>query len=223
MQTLLLLLAIAQPVPPAPPVIPPSMLVISGPSIVVEHNLARYYIDGAPNAGWFVYPPGSGSTYEPGDGSLIFTAAPNPGGVPAIYQLTAAVGSIGGKTTFLTKAVTVNPDPGKTPPVPPVVNKKLAIAIFDPTTLTSLSQGHVAIYQSPTIASRLASANVTWLQYDADDVIPTKGGSHPILNTSWGSAAKSVGLPALVKVNGSAISAVPLPASEADLLSLATR
>lgn len=97
----------------------------------------------------------------------------------------------------------------------------LAIAIFDPSTLTSLPAGQIAIYQSSTIAPSLASQGVTWLQYHSTDVIPAAGGtSVPIMQTKWGTAALQVGLPAYVTSNNGVVSAIPLPQSQAAIVSL---
>jgi hypothetical protein len=95
----------------------------------------------------------------------------------------------------------------------------MAIAIFDPMTLTSLPAGQASIYQSATIGPALQSQGIQWLQYHSTDVLPTHGGtSASILATKWGSQAMAAGLPALVTSAGGIVNAVPLPANEGMIL-----
>jgi hypothetical protein len=95
------------------------------------------------------------------------------------------------------------------------------MAIFDPTSLTSLPAGQVGIYQSTTLASSLQSNGVTWLQYQLGDQIPAKGGSASLSSTTWGQAASQCGLPALVQSNNGVVSAIPLPQTQAQIVQMA--
>jgi hypothetical protein len=98
------------------------------------------------------------------------------------------------------------------------------IAVFDPAGLTSLPAGQVAIYQSQTIIASLAAQGVIWSQYSIGDVIPgTTSDSVPFGQTTWGSRAASVGLPALVTVAHGVASAVVLPANEATIVGMAAQ
>lgn len=195
--------------PPTPPPVPtpapsPVQLVISGPKTFPEHTLAQYTVPGANGVGWLVLPVGSGSTVIiSSSNTLVFTAPPGS------YQILAAT-SQNGNIIFLTLAVTVTPDSS--------TNKPLAIAVFDPSTLTSLPAGQAAIYTSTTISSSLSAQGVTWLQYSVGDVVPTLKGGSPFISTRWGTLAQSAGLPALVLSNNGTVSAGPLPQTEAAII-----
>jgi hypothetical protein len=91
----------------------------------------------------------------------------------------------------------------------------MAIAIFDPMSLTGLPAGQAAIYQSQTIGPALQAQGIQWLQYHSTDVLPTHGGSSAsILATKWGTQAMMAGLPALVTSSNGTVNAIPLPANE---------
>ncbi len=135
-------------------------------------------------------------------------------GPPGSYDVIAFVVD-SGQPLILEASVTITPAEQAKP---------LMIAIWDPSTLTSLSAGQVAIYQSTTIAATLsASGGTTWLSYSISDVIPTKGGSSPMSQTTYGSRALAIGLPALVTVSNGVTNAIPLPQTEAEIVGMARR
>jgi len=190
------------PTPPLPvPILIPS---IKGPSTFAEGTLANYSVPGYSNVAYKTYPPVSGSSFLTSDGVFIFTASPGS------YYIEAAGADKDNKIFFLDLAVTVT---SSADPIGP-----LAIAIFDPATLTSLPAGQVGIYESQTIASSLYTNGVIWLSYGSLDVIPTKTGSSPLSKTTWGSQALQIGLPALVTSINGAVTAVPLPQTEAAII-----
>jgi hypothetical protein len=126
-------------------------------------------------------------------------------------QGTYPVTAVAVTSTGLAKAsitLTINP-----------IERPKMIAVFDPSTLTSLPAGQVAIYQSTTIAASLAAQGVVWGQYSIGDVVPSKNSdSAPFASTTWGAAAVKIGLPALVKSSSGVVSAVPLPPTEAAIV-----
>jgi len=133
-------------------------------------------------------------------------------GKPGAYQLTV-VGTTPSGLAKATSSLVINP-----------LEKPRMIAVFDPTALTSLPAGQVAIYQSTTIIASLAAQGVIWSQYSIGDVIPgTTSDSVPFSQTTWGSKAQGVGLPALVTCSSGVISAVVLPANEATIVGMAAQ
>jgi hypothetical protein len=187
------------PVPPAPPIPPtPTSLAISGPSSVAVYELAKFTVTGGTvtSVAWDVTPPASTDVV----GQQLDVT-----GKPQDYVVTAFVAS-NGQLSILKANFTIE------------APKILAIAIFDPSTLTSLPAGQAAIYQSSTLADSLRLQGVTYLQYQMGDTVQNKGGSIPLSQTTWGQQAVAAGLPALVTQVGGTISAVPLPASQAEIL-----
>jgi hypothetical protein len=186
------------PTPPNPPPSAPTSLV--GATTVPENGLVQLTVSPSPTSvAWLVMP--DVSQYATGS-TLVFAAAPGS------YTV-VALAIVAGQPAILKTSVTITSGSQPTP---------LAIAIFDPTSLTSLPSGQIAIYQSTTIAQALQSQGITWLQYQIGDTIPTRPGSTPLGSTKWGSAALQAGLPALVTSTGGVVSAVPLPQTQAALI-----
>lgn len=187
---------------PAPAPSPTPTLSISGPTSIPEHSLATLTVMGGSvtSVAWLVMP--DTSTYQSGQ-TLTIT------GPPGNYTVVAFAVS-GGAPAIFKATLTITPSIAQ--------SNQLAIAIFDPSTLTSLSSGQAAIYQSATIGPALANSGVVWAQYQIGDVVLSKQGATPIGQTKWGQAALSAGLPALVNSVGGVISAVPLPADEATIV-----
>ena len=196
MRVLLCLILIATPAyaqapapTPSPAPVPASSLSISGPTTIKVGNQAVLTLNGTTgNVLWLITP--FASVYQDGQKAVIT-------GAQGSYQINAI-------TTDLQQTpwtLTIEP-----------LERPLAIAVFDPSALTSLPAGQVAIYQSSTIAGSLAAQGVTWLQYSITDVIPSKTGSTPFGGSTWGRAALAAGLPALVSSVNGVVSAVPLPA-----------
>jgi hypothetical protein len=191
---------------PAPTPMPVSALTISGETTVAENHFVQLTLSGGTaKCAWLTIP--TASQFVAGQ-TLLFT------GPPGTYQIICAANQ-GDQPLFLQAQVTITPS--ATPSGP------LAIAIFDPSTLTTLPAGQASIYQSTTIGPSLAAMGVTWLQYSSTDVIPTKNGSSPITQTKWGQAAIQCGFSALVTSVGGTINAIPLPANEAAVIQACQR
>jgi len=112
----------------------------------------------------------------------------------------------------------VPPKPGPTPgPGPaPLVGPMHATAIIE---IDKVTQGTAAITDSPTLRDSLEKIDCAWRVLDttADQAAITKLGLEPI--------AAQIGMPVLIiqDQNGRVLSAVKLPATEADVLALATK
>jgi hypothetical protein len=186
------------PSPPVPPPSAPTSLV--GATTVPENGLVQLTVSPSPTSvAWLVMPDVS----QFATGSTLVFAGPAGSYTVVALAIVAAQPVILKTTVTITSASQAQP---------------LAIAIFDPSTLTSLPAGQVAIYQSTTIGPALAQNGVVWLQYQIGDVIPSKGGSTPLSSTTWGTAALQAGLPSLVTSTNGVVSAIPLPATQAALI-----
>lgn len=180
--------------PPNPP-----PLAISGPTSITEFTQATLSVTGSTGTPLWLDTPGLSIT------SLGQTAVVT--GKPGTYVITA-VGSTAAGLAKATVSLTINP-----------TEKPRMIAVFDPAGLTSLPAGQVAIYQSTTIAASLAAQGIVWSQYSIGDVIPGENNdSTPFTQTTWGSKASGVGLPALVTFSSGVTSAAPLPFTEAAIV-----
>lgn len=91
------------------------------------------------------------------------------------------------------------PGPGPIPPVPPtpptpvVTGKLFAIAVFDNTTVTSLTPDQLAVHNSTAIAADLAKLDTEWRNYDKQNPA--------IADPSWQAVLSKVTLPALFIVD----------------------
>jgi hypothetical protein len=192
--------------PPSPTPAPaqPSGLSITGPTSISEFTQATLTVQGSTGTPLWLETTGL-SIVSSGSQAIVT-------GRPGQYLLTV-IGNTPNGLAKATWSLTINP-----------TEKPRFIAVFDPASLTSLPAGQVAIYQSTTIAASLAAQGVIWSQYSIGDVIPSASSdSMPFSQTTWGSKALGVGLPALVTCSQGVISAVPLPANEATIVGMAAQ
>jgi hypothetical protein len=182
---------------------------ISGPATIQEHTLTSFTVPGFDQVAWLVIPAISTDT---NGGKLDIT------GAPGSYTIMAAVVQAG-QPVILSQILTVQATPlpsgaAPTPQTPATANTGpaakvpgvWAFGIFDPTTLTQIAPGQLAVHNSKTIHASLEGMGVHYREVDSTQ-----------LGAPWVAAMKGVALPALAAVDSTGkfvLAPEPMPADE---------
>lgn len=182
---------------------------LSGPTVIQEHTLTSFTVPGFDMVSWLVIPAIS---TDASGGKLDIT------GAPGSYTILAAIVQ-GGQPVILSQILTVQatPLPSGASPTPQAqttantgpaakVPGVWAFGIFDPSTLTTIAPGQLAVHNSKTIHSSLEAVGVHYREVDSTQ-----------LGAPWKTAMQGVTLPAIAAVDSTGkfvIAPEPMPVDE---------